>query len=256
MRKYSVLALFLSLTMLSGCSIKEKRDGCPCRLFLDMTSVDAADQVPFVISVFSDEGFEYREIFDSQVFMDTCIVEVPRSELDIVVWSGGGDYLDDEGLKIPLGEGCPPVFIHQSRVEAKGEAVYDVVRMNKNFCILSVNVVEPHEVVSLALRGGVAGYDKGGNPHQGDFHLHSDYDQASSCKFYIPRQSGTALFLDATESDGMTRTFPLHEYMSEYGYIWDGDQLNDLNMSLEYTQVGITLTIQGWEEEIVVNVVI
>ena len=58
------------------------------------------------------------------------------------------------------------------------------------------------------------------------------------------------------ELDGVTRTFPLHDYMSEYGYESDGKDLCDLNMSLEYTPVGITLTIQGWDEEIVLNIAI
>ena len=256
MKKFRVLALLLSLNVLSGCSVKEERDGCPCRLFLDMTSVDAEDQVPLVISVFSDEGFEYRAVFDSQTFMDTCIVEVPRSGLEIVVWSGGGKYLSEDGLSIPLGDECPPVYIYQGRVEAEGEAVYDAVRMNKKYSILSVNFLDEHHVKSLALKGDIAGFDKGGNPLNGDFYVQTEYDPMASSVFYIPCDSGSSLYLEVTEEDGAVRTFPLHEYMSEYGYDWDEGRLNDLNLSLAYTPLGITLTIQGWDEEIVINVVI
>ena len=256
MRKYRIFILFLLMGVIPGCSIKEERDGCPCRLFLDMTSVDAADQAPFTISVFSEEGFVCNTVLESDEFVDTCVFEVPRSVLDVVAWSGGGKFLDDEGLSIPLGDECPPVFIHQGRLDAKGEAVYNQVRLHKNYCILSVNFVDDHMVKRLVLRGAVSGFDKVGNPVPGDFYVQAQSDPVTSGRFYIPRNSGYPLYLDVMELDGVTRTFPLHDYMSEYGYESDGKDLCDLNMSLEYTPVGITLTIQGWDEEIVLNIAI
>lgn len=256
MRKFRVLILFLLVGVMPGCSIKEERDGCPCRLFLDMTSVDAADQAPFMISIFSEDGVVCNTVLEYNDFADTCVFDVPRSKLDVVVWSGGGKYLDSEGLTIPLGDECPPVFIHQGRLDARGETVYDRVILHKNYCILSVNLVGSHMVKRLTLRGAVSGFDKVGNPVPGDFCVHSQWYPVTSGRFYIPKQSCSPLYLDVMELDGMTRTFPLHDYMAEYGYEPDGGDLCDLNMSLSYTPVGITLTIQGWDEEIVINIAI
>ncbi|MBR5499819.1 MAG: hypothetical protein IKV75_06635 [Bacteroidales bacterium] len=256
MRKFSVIALFLSVGLMLGCSVKEERDGCPCRLFLDLTSVDVADQSPFLISIFSADGFEYRKVVDVKNFQDTCVVDVPRTELDVIVWSGGGEYMYTDGLTIPPGSECPPVFIHTGRLEAKGEAVYENILLKKNYCILNLTFAAPHTARYIALRGSVAGFDKYGQPVRGEFSVHREADSISSGIFYIPRLYDTPLYLDVEEADGIMRTFPLHDYLSDYGYDREVDELNDLNMTLAYTPLGINFIIQGWGEEKVINVVI
>lgn len=256
LKRFSLITLSVALAL--GCSIKEERDGCPCRLFLDLTSIDVADQCPFFLSVFSDDGFEYQAVLDKNNFEDTCVVEVPRTELDIVVWSGGEDYMDERGLTIPLGSECPPVFIYSKSVHSKGEAVYDMVFLKKNYCILNLDFEDGHRVESLLLRGNVNGFDKSGNPVRGEFNVSSESDSVSvaSAMFSIPRQNDSPLYLDVKELDGMTRTFPLHEYMSDFGYDWGGNDLVDLNMTLSYTASEMSITIRDWEKELVISVVI
>ena len=104
-----IIAVAIFLILVSGCSVKEKRDDCPCRLFLDLSSVDKLDQTPVLLSVLSDGGFEYTTEVDAKEFYDTIVVNVPRTDLHVMVWSGGDDYMNDYGLIIPLGSGCPPV---------------------------------------------------------------------------------------------------------------------------------------------------
>ena len=255
---FSILAAILYIYVISGCSVKEERDGCPCRLFLDMTSIDILDQSPLTLRVISDAGFEFSEVLESDNFCDTCVIDVPKSDLYVVVWSGTAEYLDESGVTIPLDCDCPPVYICSKKICAEGEAVYEQVNLKKNYCILSVEFAEPADVVGLVVRGEVAGFDRAGNPRPGDFRVSSMSDSISDVlsRFYIPRQKQTCLYLDVTESDGMVKTFPLHEYISELGYDWEANDLDDLNVILEYTPVGVSITIKGWEREIIINVVI
>jgi hypothetical protein len=254
-----VLSALLSLMVFSsGCSIKEERDVCPCRLFLDLKSLDKLDQTPFLLGVMSDDGFEYTTVIDCDDFQDTYILDVPRTDLDIVVWSGGGDCMHQQGLTIPLGSGCPPVYIYSRRLAAYGEAVYDTVFLNKNYCILNVSVENPDDIRGMMIRGEVAGYDRIGNPDHGDFRIdfRKDSSTEESYSFYLPRQDDARLYLDVVEADGMVKTFPLHDYISAFGYDWKAQDLSDLNMHLNFTPAGVVVSVKVWDEEFVIDIVI
>lgn len=251
-------AVLSLMVFFSGCSIKEERDACPCRLFLDLQSLDKLDQSPFLLAVLSDSGFEYTTIIDCSNFQDTCVIDVPRTDLDVVVWCGAGEQMHQQGLTIPLGSGCPPVYIYSKRITAYGEAVYDTVFLNKNYCILNVSIENQDYVRSMTIRGEVSGYDRIGNPRRGDFLINSQTD-SGACgpySFYLPRQGDSMLYLDVVESDGMVKTFPLHEYISAFGYDWEERDLNDLNMHLNYTAAGVVVSVKVWDEEFVIDVVI
>ena len=124
-----VLAVALSLMVASGCSVKEERDACPCRLFLNLQSVDRIDQTPCSLRIISDDGFEYSSVIGGNDFQDPYIIDVPRTGLDVVVCSGAEGYMDEQGISIPLGNECPPVYIHSSRVDAAGETVCELARV-------------------------------------------------------------------------------------------------------------------------------
>lgn len=253
-----ILIVLLNVMVIFGCTVKEERDGCPCRLFLDLTSVDLADQAPFILSVFSSDGFEFGKIIDYHNYQDTCVIDVPRSDLNVVLWCGAEGYMDENGLTIPSGSGCPPVYIHSHCVKAEGEFVCDVVNLKKSYCILSVDLAQPNCVEGMRVRGNVAGFDKIGNPRPGDFQVYSKVDSASvrARVFYIPRSDNTPLYLDVIESDGMVKTFPLHDYISAFEYDWAESDLSDLNILLNYTETGVSVTIKVWDEELVIDVVI
>ena len=253
-----VLAAALSLMVASGCSVKEERDACPCRLFLNLQSVDRIDQTPCSLRIISDDGFEYSSVIGGNDFQDPYIIDVPRTGLDVVVCSGAEGYMDEQGISIPLGNECPPVYIHSSRVDAAGETVCDTVCLRKNYCILSGSVDSPDGVDGMVIRGEVDGYDRVGNPRNGEFRIYSQTDVSNwaSGKFCVPRQDGRPLFLDVLESDGIIKTFPLHEYISAFGYDWEERDLNDLNMHLNYTAAGVVISIKVWDEEFVIDVVI
>lgn len=253
-----LMAALSLMVFFSGCSIKEERDECPCRLFLDLKSVDKLDQAPFLLSVLSDDGFEYTAVIDCSNFRDTCIIDVPRTALDVVVWSGGGEYLDQHGLTIPSGNGCPPVYIYSERLMACGEVVYDTVCLKKNYCILNITVENPNDIKGMMIKGEVSGYDRVGNPRHGDFSINSQTDSSSvgSYSFYLPRQGEAKLYLDVLESDGMVKTFQMHDYISAFGYDWEARDLSDLNMHLNFTPAGVVVSIKVWDEEFVIDVVI
>ena len=258
MNKFRFSKALLPLFFIFGCSVKEVRDGCPCRLLLDMTSVDKVDQSPFTLFIASKVGFEYSTVMDGDICDDTCVVEVPRTKLDVVLWSGDEGRMDNNGLVIPFGQQCPRIYMYATEIDADGELIYNRVALKKNYCLLSVSVEDPHEVSGMKISGGVDGFDKLGRPHCGEFSVFSpiSMEYSSSAVFSIPRQDGGPLYLELIEPEDKIRRLPLHDYIFELGYDWMAKDLNDLNMVVSYTPVGVTVNIKSWDEELIVDVVI
>lgn len=243
------------VSVLLGCSIKEERDDCPCRLFLDFTSVDVSLRSSLSFLVTSADGFLHEAVVANE---DTCVIDVPKIDLQIGVWSGDRGCVKDGNMIIPKGNDCPRVYAHFNRLYADGEAVYETVRLRKMHCLLTVGFDEPYDVASMVIRGNVNGFDRYGYPSKGEFCVESEIDSRSDIPFTfcIPRQYGDPLYLDVVDSGGGIRTFPLHEYIRIAGYDWSAPDLNDLNLKLYLTKGKVSVIVMGWKEEIFIDVVI
>ncbi len=241
-----------------GCSVKEERKDCPCRLFLDMTAVDMAVMSPLSLYVSSDGEQVCGTVLESDDSVSPYVVEVPRTELSVSVWSGGDDLVSHGGMTIPIGSDCPRVYLHSSSLVADGDYVCDTVLLRKNHCVLTMFFSETEEPYALMVRGNVAGYDASGKPVKGIFQVPVPVDttMAVPAQVCLPRQTGDELNLDLTDRSGNLRTFPLHEYIRQMGYDWTEPDLKDLKLTLNYTLTAVSLIIQGWNEEFVFDIVI
>ena len=253
-----LLAAMVSMSVFAGCSVKEERGGCPCRLFLDMTAVDMQAMSPLSLFVSADGYLAHEAVLDAGKVPDIYEVYVSRTDLDVIGWSGGEDYITKDGLAIPLGYDCPPIFIHSSQVRAEGESVCDTVRMRKNHCAMNIRFMNAERFAAMTVRGGVAGFDSRGKPKPGEFKAYCKMDtlENSSAKVILPRQIGDSLHLDVEGFDGKVKTFPLHEYIAATGYDWSEPDLKDLDLNLNYTLTSVSLIVSGWDEEFTFNVVI
>lgn len=253
-----MLAAVMIVSVIAGCSVKEERGGCPCRLYLDMTNVDMHVMSPLSLYVASVDGLVHEAVLDSGYSGDIYEAYVTRGELDITGWSGAADYVSPDGLSIPLGYDCPPVYIHSSSARAEGESVRDTVHMRKNHCILNIRFMNAEVFSTMVVRGSVAGFDCRGYPKPGEFRVYCSVDslEESSTQVCLPRQIGDSLYLDVVDTDGKLKTFPLREYIAATGYDWSEPDLKDLNLTLNYTLTTLSLVVAGWDEEFVFDVVI
>ena len=253
---FAVVAVFMPA--IAGCGIKEDRGECPCRLFLDMTDVDRSVMSPLALYITAGGVTVCDEVLDSAELSGDRVIEVPREELSVVAWGGCGKEVSASGLLIPLGEDCPPVYIHASSLRADGECVSDTLRMRKNHCVLDIMLQDTDVPYRLAVRGNVSGFDPTGKPSEGEFYVPMSVDTVSTCSVAVclPRQLGDDLYLDVSDGDGKTRTFHLSRYMAAAGYDWTEPDLKDLSLTLNYTLAAMTLMIQGWTEEFIFDVVI
>ena len=252
---FRILLSLVWVSVLVGCSIKEERGDCPCRLFLDFTSVDVSLRDSLSVFITSAGGFSYEAVVDKE---DTFVIKVPRTDLQIVVWSGDSGCVNEGNMIIPKWNECPRVYAHFNRLHADGEAVYETVRLRKMHCLLTLDFEEPYDVAYMVIRGNVNGFDRYGYPSKGDFRVEGQVGTGSDIPFTfcVPRQYGDPLYLDVVDSEGSLRTFPLHEYIRIVGYDWSAPDLKDLILKLYLTKKKVSVTVMGWKEEIIIDVVI
>ncbi len=250
-----VLPLLL-LGAVHSCSIKEDRSGCPCRLTIDFSEVDAAAHPAMVVSLSDDNGFSYSDTLRvgtaaGEAFPEEYTVNVPRGGVRLNVWSDvPAEYLSDTGLSIPEGQTCPPVFMHSASVETGGETARETVHLHKNYCALTVNFVleESAFPYSLRMRGEVDGYGLDGRPRAGDFRYGFHLSDFGESVVSLPRQNDASLILELLEGGELLRSFAVGNYIASSGYDWTSADLRDLTLWIDYSNTRITLSVVGWED--------
>ncbi len=250
------LGIFLWLAacvLCVGCSVLEDRESCPCRLVLDFSGVDTAlVKTAELVMKSSDGGFVYAEKLDAEGFVNGFEVLVPRDVIVVMIWSGADGMVSDDGLRIPYGEDCPPVYFHASAVAADSECHVEKVVMRKNHCRMTVEV-EGFLSERLAVAGNVCGYAADGKPVAGDFRVEAD---GRGWTVVLPRQTDEALALEVMDGTGVLKRFNLGGYIAEGGYDWSEPDLKDLTLYIDVSVTQVRLLIGDWEKVLLFDMII
>lgn len=250
MKSYgTMLPLFMAaFIFLAACSVKEDRNPCPCLLELDIKGPDAVASGTADVLLTSGNGFMFDETVDSWMEEGLYSVSVPRDEIHVRVWCGGGRYVSESGLRIPSGQDCPRVYMHDSDIVTDGEFYREDVWLRKNHCVLTiVNKGNDGDFSNLVIKGNVSGYDAVGEPLSGDFEFSLGDGSGKEHEAVLPRQKDDSLMLEMEDGKGNQIAFSLGRYIVASGYDWTASELEDVTVTLDYALTEIRLNIDGWE---------
>lgn len=245
-----ILILMLTVSMIAGsCSVKEDRSTCPCRLYLDFTLTDTL--VTPQVSVFvsgSDADRSHKDIKASE-FMPEYIIEVPRDIVHLNVYAGlEGLPFTQQGLVIPTGEQCPELYSFSEPVDARGEIAASSVDMHKNHCVMSVIIKKDDDLsYGLCVKSNVCGYDQNGAPLPGPFAYSPESEEDGTYRVVLPRQIDSDMRLEVDDGADVLRSFALGQYIVAGGYDWAAEDLEDVEVEIDWSCTSITLTVKGWE---------
>ena len=231
----------------AACSVKDDRIDCPSVLELDLNEVNASLCPSIDLLLYSDNGFRLTDTLDMTVMRTEY--NVPRDRIHIRAWSGGGRFVLERGLDIPLGKDCPRVYMYDSDVEVLQERWREIVMMRKGHCVLTLKL-EGEGIMNadLYVVGNVSGYDVEGRPCEGDFNVRLEEKKpGSGYVVVLPRQLDSSLRLLIDDGSGTARTFALGQYITSSGYDWDVPDLDDISVTLDYALTEATVVINGWE---------
>ncbi len=257
-----IFAVIVACAFSCGCSVREDRDLCPCRFRLDFNGVDTSLVKSADLYLRGSTGFLYSEQLDFEKAGFFVEIPVPRGEIEVRAWSGTGGLLSDDGMFIPVGEDCPPVYFHASSVEAYSEEHEERIVMSRNHCIMTVRLsgeVEAYDegnglgnvgagLCFLVVRGNVCGYMEDGRPAEGEFRYEMKGEDFRGGVVMLPRQTDESLSLEVMGGGSVLRRFNIGGYIVESGYDWSEPDLKDLTVDIEIAVTEVRLRIGNWEK--------
>lgn len=268
----AVFAAILVMAMNAGCSVKEDRSACPCMIVLDLSEIDESRFRYLAVRAASADGFLFQEVIGPDDFRDDFTINVPRDDVSLMFLSEVGrdgisgkmDSFETRGnysgypeievsaspfYEIIKGCECPPVWFCRADVDADAEYRRLKVGMKKNYCRITVAMVSdvPYDF-ELEFHGNICGYDEEGSVVEGDFFCFSDMREDGSCVVSVPRQADGSLMMSLSDGDGPAKEFALGKYIIESGYDWTSDELEDIEISIDYVKTEIIFKIRDWEK--------
>ena len=260
------LSLLLIFSSLSGCTVKEDRSNCPCRLIVDMSEVKNTACNDILVSVFVNKGIVRNEKFFAGDIPDTFAIAVPKKEIFVGCFSAC-DYLSEDVyvsgctsdiLSIPEGNDCPEVWMFCDAMYISSESVEYKMKLHKNYCKLNIKLrVEGENYPFLfGIEGTVAGYGAFGKPKTGLFSVRKRAGKDGFVVINLPRQYDNSLKLSIIDGLDVIREFAIGEYIAESGYDWQNEDLRDVDMELDFSKTTISLKIDKWSRVVPIDIII
>lgn len=256
----SSVLLWVSVFMcLAACSVKEDRGCCPCCIMFDLSGAgDVSDSLH--LSLASAGGFLFNAVLPVTEESPDYVVEVPKGQYLSNVFFGDEElFSDSRGIVIPEGGQCPPVYMYSERIDASGEYYESRPVLSKNYCLARMRLVcEDASSLdfSLRIRGNVNGYDLCGLPADGVFSFSPEIGQAGWCEVRLPRQKDASLLLDIIDGENVLRSFSLGRIIIESGYDWSARDLDDIELTVDYSRTEVSFIVDDWEKEFTFDITI
>ena len=283
------------ILLLSSCSVKEDRSGCPCWMTVDLSKVaesrwksperqssteyqmvtkslesrqHIAESVVLRLRGNSDEdevdyAFKMTETVNTEV--GALEYEVPRGAVGVSVigmpdrvgHDGIAGYDGDE-IRIPVGEQMDSLYGFFRMFYTRCESVLCNVELHKEFCIVSFTLGDDGYIspYDLEVWGNVAGVSPWDlMPLEGDFRF-APSQEDGVYRVRVPRQVDNSLELVMLEDSEIVDRLPLGEYITRSGYDWAAEDLADVHIALDMEKQQVMITVSGWDGVVVMDIVI
>ena len=283
------------ILLLSSCSVKEDRSGCPCWMTVDLSKVaesrwksperqssteyqmvtkslesrqHIAESVVLRLRGNSDEdevdyAFKMTETVNTEV--GALEYEVPRESVGVSVigmpdrvgHDGIAGYDGDE-IRIPVGEQMDSLYGFFKMYHTRCESVLCDVDLHKEFCTVSFTLGKDGYTspYDIEVWGNVAGVSAWDlMPVKGEFR-YAPVQKNEVYQVRVPRQEDNSLELVMMDDDDIVDRLPLGEYIARSGYDWTAEDLADVHIALDMENQQVMITVSGWDGVVVMDIVI
>lgn len=264
------------MLLLSSCSLKEDRSGCPCWMAVEIPEqvghdggqVDNDDCVVLRLRGNSDEdevGYSYQVTEAVKPDVGALEYEVPRGSVGVSVigmpdrvgHDGIAEYDGDE-IRIPVGEQMDSLYGFFRMFYTRCESLLCDVELHKEFCTVSFTLgddgyVSPYDLEVWGNVAGVSAWDL--MPLEGDFRF-TPSPEDGVYRVRVPRQFDASLELVMLEDSKIVDRLPLGEYIARSGYDWTAENLEDVHIALDLENQQVMITVSGWDGVVVMDIVI
>jgi len=248
------LSLLLMLLVLSRyCSVLEDRGECPCLLEIDLSGCAGHGSTLF-LEGWTEAGFAFGSQVLEEEFQTPFEVEVPRGKVSRCAYMGV-DGMVSTGMALTVPRGCQAdaILAEKVEVQTEGDNATDRVVLHKQYCdiVLTFKHMESLNVTdaSMAVHGTWAGIDLPTLlPREGDFQCSPVMNEHGEWVVRVLRQGDDSLRLDVDFGRGASEEVKLGKIISEAGYDWHAEDLDNIWLEIDWTMGEIALRIENWKD--------
>lgn len=249
--------IFVALTLLSSCFVKEDRTPCPCWLEVDLRNVSDKS---VVLSGWMNELLFQGPVSPSD-YPAFYEVTVPRGEVYVTALGKNNDILNPTTLLVPEGSQSDSLYAHCARLNTNCETVTDVVTLHKQFVTVHLTMQVPDGEASYPYEVKIvsdgAGWDlRDLSGTKGRFYYSPERIGENEYEFRLPRQSDSSLKIELYDDGEKVDEVALGDFIMQSGFDWNAEDLADISLEIKFRESQVLVNISGWRETIILNVVI
>ena len=268
----STFIMFMTvMLLLPSCFVKEDRDECPCWMTVEMPDRVGHDGsvVLRLHGNYDDGAMDYAYKVSESIKADVGILEyeVPRGSIGVSV-------VNSARLVVPVGEQMDSLYGFFKPYHTRCESVKCDVELHKEFCTVSFTLVDEHyeSPYDIEVHGNISGVSPWDLAPMNGIFKYAPVLEEGVYLVRVPRQVDASLELvmlempgqagydgGRTEDDGeraVVNRLPLGEYIIRSGYDWAAKDLSDVSVALDLEKQQVMVTVSGWDEIVVMDVVI
>ena len=250
--RWWILSMAAAAALASSCSIKEDRTECACLLVLDLSScANAPDNIRIDLKTLDDRI--RKDIIPGQ---DNPFYECPvaKGACSLTAFICPGKLSSKEDyITVEPGENFPELYASKSVFEASGETLEHKVVLHKQFATVTIDLDDSpwdEATCEITVKGSISGISLSDlKPVQGQFIYIVPADEQGKRTFRLPRQTEGSvgdLILEIRTAGGSPQIFELGKYLSEAGYDWEMEDLQDITVKIRESEIIVDIKSSDW----------
>lgn len=250
-----VVSIALSFLLLWSCSIKEKRSECPCITYIDIDEYVKAGFYEATLSFSSNELQLRNEILLAQSQGGIIELTLPRRQVSNSIVSGiEACSISSNVIKAEEGLEFDPIWLSSKDLDCTADELYIKAVPAKQYCNMTL-VVSSYEdeeytndLIIKAPCNGVDIYTL--KPIEGTYYVKAKKVSNGVFLIRVPRQKdNNSLILEVrSEDDNLLQSLNLGQALEKVNYNWNETNLLDLSVLVDYSELGLEVKIEEWED--------
>ncbi len=249
----SIGIILLCTALWWGCSVKEDRGECPCRLTVDLANAAEGDIFLQISSGSHTESLTVQAADYPRGYRQ----DVPKGKVTLTGIQGLADNrMDSRNVIIEKGGDADKVFIYHNTLVCSGEFAYEKAHFHKNWTNLQISADGYDDSgFTYMVTGEVCGFSTADlKPLHGDFSCFAAEEDgyAANRSVNLPRQKtpskGLTLSIIDRASGAVEASYDVSALLESCDYDWGKQDLDDVRINIDYTDFSVTMFIVGWEK--------
>lgn len=257
MFRRKLICCALGLVLLGSCSVKSDRALCPTLLCLNLSGGDESAMDIYV----KGQVLPYRHaahISKSVGENAQVSFEIDKGKTNVIAVSGLHEcFIENGTLFIPEGGTMDEIFAFSADFEAEGDAKLIDGELHRQSAFLFLDIVSSDEDTYpfyVGVKSNTCGLTLWNmSPVKGGFLAMLHPILGVSHRICLPRQVDDSLSLEFYDSglrkDSLSPVDKLDIglIISESGYDWAAEDLDDIYVSLDYSDASVSVRVIPWE---------